>query len=411
MALFLGTVFMLSSTGTAHAASYGKPLDSAGDRAVGRELLATGESYESFGEEEAVPVFSAGASAKSYILVEATTGRVLAEKNAEVRMPIASTTKIMTALLALEQPDTESYFTVDPKAILVEGTSMGLRAGDQVNLSCLAYGMLLSSGNDAANTAAVRIAGSVEKFADCMNQKAQELGMVNSHFVTPSGLHDEEHYSTAADMAVLARYALQNPKFAMVCAQSKAKLNFGNPPFGRWLSNHNRLLSEYPGCIGMKTGFTKKAGRCLVSAARRDGVTLVCVTLSDPDDWRDHTALLDYGFSVVKPEVIQPDVSGISLRVVGGVDATVPVKALGVTTGCVTGEQQKELTQEVLLAPFYYAPVRAGDAVGQIVYYYRGCEVARTELVAAAGVDYNETVPKEGFWEKVKDFFREHIRR
>ena len=195
---------------------------------------------------------------------------------------------------------------------------MGLREGDSVSLNGLATGMLLASGNDAANAAAVKIAGSIEKFSGLMNQKAKELGMENSHFVTPSGLPNDDHYSTAADMALLARHALQNERFAAICTKSSAKLSFGNPPFDRWLYNHNRLLEDYPGCIGIKTGFTKKAGRCLVSAARRDGVTLICVTLSDPNDWRDHAALLDTGFAQTEKRELSVSTQDISLDVVGG---------------------------------------------------------------------------------------------
>lgn len=352
----------------------------------------------------------AGTSAKAYVLAEASTGRVIASQNADAQLPIASTTKIMTALITLEQPELNSYFTVDPKAIQVEGTSMGLREGDQVNFYSLAHGMLLSSGNDAANTAAVKIGGSVEKFAELMNRKAQELGMTNSHFVTPSGLHDEGHYSTARDMATLARYALKNPRFAAICRKTKAKLCFGNPPFDRWLSNHNRLLTDYEGCVGIKTGFTKKAGRCLVSAATRNGVTLVCVTLNDPNDWQDHKALFDYGFSVVKPVEIEPRLEGLSLRIVGGLTKTLPVRALDKTYACVTEQQKGELEQEVFLSPFYYAPVSEGDWVGQIIHYYKGFEVARTDLVAGESAAYDETPPKKTAWEKIKAFLERHLK-
>ena len=243
-----------------------------------------------------------------------------------------------------------------------------------------------------------------------MNRKAQELGMTNSHFVTPSGLHDEGHYSTARDMATLARYALKNPRFAAICRKTKAKLCFGNPPFDRWLSNHNRLLTDYEGCVGIKTGFTKKAGRCLVSAATRNGVTLVCVTLNDPNDWQDHKALFDYGFSVVKPVEIEPRLEGLSLRIVGGLTKTLPVRALDKTYACVTEQQKGELEQEVFLSPFYYAPVSEGDWVGQIIHYYKGFEVARTDLVAGESAAYDETPPKKTAWEKIKAFLERHLK-
>ena len=180
---------------------------------------------------------------------------------------MASTTKIMTALLTLEQGGLDDYFQVDSDAIRVEGSSMGLQEGDSVSLRALAYGMLLASGNDGANAAAVRIAGSIPAFVERMNARAAEIGMADTRFATPSGLDDPGHYSTAYDMALLAREALQSPLFAEICAQSKAVVQYGNPPYNRWLTNHNRLLREYPGTIGVKTGFTKASGRCQIGRA------------------------------------------------------------------------------------------------------------------------------------------------
>lgn len=351
-----------------------------------------------------------GISAEAYILVEATTGRVLAGRETEKQLPIASTTKILTALIALEQSDINTYFTVDPTAIRVEGSSMGLQEGDQANLYSLAAGMLLASGNDAANAAAVRIAGSLEAFSGQMNRRAVEIGMEQSHFVTPSGLHDEEHYSTAADMALLGRTALQNKLFAELCRQSSMKLSYGNPPFDRWLKNHNKLLTTLPGCIGIKTGFTQKAGRTLVSAAERNGVTLVCVTLDASNDWEDHAKLYEYGFGQVTLEPIPVDTSAFHLRVVGGVGDTAAVRPLGETLACVTAEQLPRVTVKVYLEPFCYAPLREGEAVGEMVHYYDGFEVARTVLVAAESIELDAAPPKSHLWENIRDFFKEYFR-
>ena len=358
----------------------------------------------------AVAKSGGGISAKAYILMEAATGRILAAANENTRLPIASTTKILTALITLEQPSLDSYFTVNADAIKVEGSSMGLREGDSVSLNGLATGMLLASGNDAANAAAVKIAGSIEKFSGLMNQKAKELGMENSHFVTPSGLPNDDHYSTAADMALLARHALQNERFAAICTKSSAKLSFGNPPFDRWLYNHNRLLEDYPGCIGIKTGFTKKAGRCLVSAARRDGVTLICVTLSDPNDWRDHAALLDTGFAQTEKRELSVSTQDISLDVVGGMQDRLAVEPLAPVYSCVLPEQEKTLVRTVCVEPFYYAPVHAGDIVGEIRYYYNGFEVASADLVAADDVPADLRPRKKSIFDKIKDFLSEHFR-
>lgn len=224
-------------------------------------------------------------SASAAAVVELSTGKLLYGKNEEASMTMASTTKILTALLTLEYGDLDTEFTVDSNAIMVEGSSMGLQKGDRVTLRTLACGMLLSSGNDAANAAAVRIAGSLPEFAALMNQRAAQLGMTGSSFVTPSGLDAEGHFSTALDMAKLACAALRNEDFRAICSQTSMKVQFGSPPADRWLKNHNKLLTTYEGCIGVKTGFTKLSGRCLVSAAERDGVTLVCVTLKAPNDW------------------------------------------------------------------------------------------------------------------------------
>ena len=240
-----------------------------------------------------------GVSAVSAILIEADTGTVLFSKNEKEHRQIASTTKIMTALLTLEAGEPDKEFEVDPTAIKVEGTSMGLREGDIVTRRALCYGMLLPSGNDAANAAAVNISGSKSAFAVLMNKRAEEIGMTDTNFVTPSGLDADGQYSCAYDLALLTREAMNNKDFAKICGLPKAKVSFGNPKSDRILVNSNKLLTSYDGCIGVKTGYTRHAGRILVSAAERDGRMLIAVTISDPDDWRDHTALLDYGFAVL----------------------------------------------------------------------------------------------------------------
>ncbi|MCX7658505.1 MAG: D-alanyl-D-alanine carboxypeptidase, partial [Oscillospiraceae bacterium] len=219
--------------------------------------------------------FDVSVSAASAVLIEAQTGKVLYAKNENEKRPMASTTKIMTALICLESGNLDEQFVVDSSAIKVEGSSMGLVEGDIVTKRSLCIGMLLPSGNDAANAAAIKIAGSFEKFAEMMNERAVKIGMLNTHFVTPSGLDADGHYSTAYDMALLAREALKNPDFKAICSQKNIKLSYGNPPYDRWLKNTNKLLTYYNGCIGVKTGFTDAAGRCLVSATERNGVCLI----------------------------------------------------------------------------------------------------------------------------------------
>lgn len=321
-------------------------------------------------------------SAVSAILIEADTGTVLFSKNEKEHRQIASTTKIMTALLTLEAGEPDKEFQVDSAAIKVEGTSMGLREGDKVTRRALCYGMLLPSGNDAANAAAVNISGSKTSFAKLMNSRAKEIGMTDTNFVTPSGLDAEGQYSCAYDLALLAREAMNNKDFAEICALSKAKVAFGNPVSERWLVNSNKLLTSYDGCIGVKTGFTDSARRTLVSCAERDGIKLIAVTLNAPDDWSDHTKMLDYGFEKVKMCDFTYDASGLILPVIGSDKETVGVKCDSVQLP-LCDEQKEKVTVKVYLPGFVYAGLSAGDKVGEICYELNGETVAATELTAA----------------------------
>ena len=254
-----------------------------------------------------------GTSASSAILMEAESGRVLYEQNAHEERLIASITKLMTALVALESGhDLEETVTVGEACTRAEGSSLYLRPGEEISLKGLLYGVMLRSGNDAALAVAEHCGGSVEEFVGRMNEKAAQLGMVNSHFANPNGLNAEGHYSSAYDMALLARACLENEALAEIAATKSATVD------GRVLTNHNKLLWQYEGCIGLKTGYTEKAGRTLVSAARRGGMTLIAVTLNDPDDWRDHTALLDYGFSTYAAVTLTEEGKAVARRPVSG---------------------------------------------------------------------------------------------
>ena len=232
-------------------------------------------------------------SAAAAVLMDADSGRLLYEKNGEKRMLIASTTKLMTALVALEQGGLQQEITVTG-GHMAEGSSMYLRPGEKLTLETLLYGLLLSSGNDAA-LAVTECMGGAVPFVARMNEKAAELGMENTHFANPNGLDDEAHYSTAEDMAKLAAAAMDDPVLRRVASTRTARIG------GRTLTNHNKLLSRVEGCVGLKTGYTRAAGRTLVSCAERDGVRLVAVTLQDGDDWNDHASLYEQGFRVLRP--------------------------------------------------------------------------------------------------------------
>lgn len=345
-------------------------------------------------------------SAQSAVVLTADTGTVLFEKDGRIPRPVASTTKIMTALLALEaaQEQGDPLVDITQEMVAVEGSSMGLQAGDSISLTGLAAGMLLASGNDAANAAALYLEGSLESFAARMNQRAAALGMEDTHFVTPSGLDGEDaqglgHLSTAYDMALLARAALEDQAFRQLCSSPSLAVEFAEPVKRVTYTNHNKLLAQYQGCVGVKTGFTKEAGRCLVSAAERDGALLIAVTLNAPNDWQDHAALLDYGFSQVEPYQLAG----------GDVRLTVPVVGSPVEVVSLRGSNGGEVTlplgqgaqvERVVHAPkFLYAPVEAGEQVGEICWYLEGQLLGSAPLIAAGAAPLQEKAPS--LWERL----------
>ena len=237
-----------------------------------------------------------GVSAKSALVMEKDSGRVLYQKNADTKLPIASTTKIMTAIIALENSSTDTQIKISAQAAGVEGSSMYLEAGECLTILELLYGLMLSSGNDAAVAIAEHFGGN-DNFVKLMNQKAEALGANNTHFANPNGLPNDNHYSTAKDMAIITAYALNIPTFREIVKTKNYSISGEGKAHPRTLTNHNKLLKMCDGCIGVKTGFTKSAGRCLVSAACRDNMTLICVTLNAPDDWNDHMSLYNEMFN------------------------------------------------------------------------------------------------------------------
>lgn len=237
-------------------------------------------------------------SAKSAILMDADTGRILYAKNSDCRSLIASTTKIMTAIVILEHCKLDAEYEIPPQATNIEGSSIYLQAGEHLTIRDLLYGMMLHSGNDAAVALAFACSESVPEFVDLMNLKAQQLGLHQTHFENPNGLDGEAHYSTAADLARMTRYALKNPDFVDIVSTKTIQIG------DRSLTNHNKLLWSVDGAIGVKTGYTRAAGRILVSAAERNGRRLIAVTISDNNDWEDHKALYEYGFAQYPERVL-----------------------------------------------------------------------------------------------------------
>ena len=337
-----------------------------------------------------VPAYEASAaapeiSAKGCVLMDAQTGQVVYGLQEAEKRPMASTTKIMTTLLTLESGDLDEPFTVDSEAIRVEGSSMGLQEGDTVTKRALCTGMLLPSGNDAANASAVAVAGSIPRFLEMMNARAAQIGMTHTCFASPSGLDAEGHGASAYDMALLAREALQNPEFAEICARQSASVSFGNPPYLRTLYNTNKLLGMDESVIGVKTGFTDAAGRCLVSASRRDGRTLICVTLYDRNDWADHLALYDYGFASAEPYTVPlPEIPPVAVE--GGTQEAVGAYLKQPPEWTAWCGVPPQYTEVHLLPPFLTAPVHKGDRIGETVYCSGKTEIMRCPLFAMEDV-------------------------
>ena len=249
-------------------------------------------------------------NARSSALYNPDTRSFLYQSNADLRLPMASTTKIVTALVAIESLNLDESVTVTKEAVGVEGSSLYLSEGDVLSVRDLLFGVLLQSANDAATVLALHISGSIPAFAEKMTERVRDVGALDTSFQNPHGLDSEEHYTTAHDLSLIAAEALGNETFRQIVSTYKYSFNIGDKP--RVIVNHNKLLKLYDGCIGVKTGYTKKSGRCIVSAAEKDGIILVAVTLNDPDDWTDHKNMLDYGFEnlvkiYIKDEIELPD--------------------------------------------------------------------------------------------------------
>lgn len=319
--------------------------------------------------------------------MDGDSGAVLYSKNPDQRLPMASTTKIMTALVAIEQGDLSSEVEIPKEAVGVEGSSIYLYVGERLTLEQLVYAVLLESANDAATAVAIAVGGSVESFAEMMNQKAEDLGLKNTHFENPHGLDSDNHYTTARELGIIASAAIKNEKFREISSTYKKTIPLNDTEGVRLLINHNKLLKGYQGAIGVKTGYTKKSGRCLVSAAERDGLTLICVTLSAPDDWRDHKALLDHGFFNYESKVLCAE---------GEIKYTLPIVGGRSEYLTLTNQSEIRLTlprtatdieYRIECPRFEFAPLSEGNTLGRIVYTLDGEEVASSPLVASYNVE------------------------
>lgn len=331
-------------------------------------------------------------SAKAAVLVD-SRGRCLYAQNAEEKLPMASTTKIMTALVALGNADGSLVVTIHPEAVGVEGSSAYLVKNEKMKLSDLLYALMLQSANDAASAIAIAVGGSIDKFVDMMNEKAVNLGLESTHFTNPHGLYDTDHYSSAADMAKIMVEAMRNDSFADIVSTKKYTFKSENG-IERTFVNHNRLLWTLDGCIGGKTGYTQKAGRCLVSATKFGDIIFVAVTLSDGNDWRDHATLHNYAKSLYQTRVLAgvgTEFGGISI-VGGNLNSVTLVSRKSLEVIVPIGSTVSVVTE---CRRFEFAPLSSSSPVGSAVAISDGVELCRVELYPSVDVTVAD-IEKEG---------------
>ena len=300
--------------------------------------------------------------ARSSALYNPDTKTFLYQKNSNERLPMASTTKIVTALISIETLDLNETVVVPKEAVGIEGSSLYLNENDELTVKDLIYGVLLQSANDAATVLALRISGSVDAFAEKMTERVTAIGATDTKFVNPHGLDAEKHYTTAHDLSVITAEALSNSTFREIAATYKYSFKLGDAT--RTIVNHNKLLKVYDGCIGVKTGFTKKSGRCLVSAAERDGITLVAVTLDDPDDWQDHKSMLNYGFD---------NLESIELRTAVAIPDSIPTISadykrvnIQLSKNTIVKTKDETVSFSYDLPSYIATDIKSGDKVGSI---------------------------------------------
>jgi len=323
------------------------------------------------------------------IVIDSNNGQVLYEKNSRQHMYPASTTKILTAIIALEKGNLSDQVRISSNACNIEGSAIGLQEGERISMEDLLYALMLNSGNDTAVAIAEHVGGSVSGFVDLMNKKAAEIGAVDSHFNNPNGLPDSNHYSSAYDLAVIARYAMKNPEFRKIVATETRNIRRENPEAQTYLLNHNKMLWQYEGTIGIKTGYTDAAGQCLVAAANRQNRELIAVVLGSVGTsiWDDNRVLLDYGFfefesvSVIDTAKYITDTS-----VKYGVSTSVPVVTGQSFTYDFSKDKPAEVRQEVRLKEQVSAPVVAGQKLGELVFFSGEREIGRVDLVSQQDV-------------------------
>lgn len=338
-----------------------------------------------------LPIKAEAISARRAEAVDAITGRVLYARSAEEQALIASTTKMMTALVVCEQCNVLSRYRIPKEAVGIEGSSMYLREGEVLTVQELLYGLMLSSGNDAAVALACFCGGNPSDFVELMNDKARVLGLSGTHFANPNGLDAKDHYSTAKDLAALAAYAMDNPIFAKTVSTKTVSAG------GRTLRNHNKLLWMVEGAEGVKTGYTKAAGRALVSSASREGRRIIAVTLDAPDDWNDHKKMLEEGFSQYQVRRVLSKGQEVGFVPVVGGEGKVRLLSDRDFDYALSETDRPQLA--LAGQNFVYAPVETGEEAGFAYVMLNGKAVGKIPLVY--GETVNQTEVKNHWWERL----------
>ncbi len=331
-------------------------------------------------------------AAASAVVYDAWSGETLFEQNKDVRRGMASTTKIMTALVALEQYDPEAIVEIDPDWCGAEGSSMYLKPGETLTVEDLLYGLLLESGNDAAMALAGLDPAGCAGFVEKMNEKARELGLENTHFRNPSGLSDPEHYTTALELAQIAAAAMKDTRFAAIVGTKSAQRA------GRTLSNHNRLLS-LPGFCGVKTGYTQDTGRCLVSAVENGERLLLCVTLNDRDDWADHERLLTKARELYSPQTVIGAGDCGSVPILSGDKTESRLYCTESVDFFLRAEEVSRVRLSLEGPRAVYAPTRAGARYGTLKAWLGERCIGESPVYFAA--DCGAMAPKTTWWERL----------
>lgn len=298
-------------------------------------------------------------------------------------MPMASTTKIMTALVVITNCDLSEVVSVTSEACGIEGSSIYLRAGEEFTVEELLYALMLASANDAAVALAIHTAGSVEGFVTLMNKKADELGLTDTHFCDPHGLSEHDHYTTARELALIAVEAMKHEEFSRICSTKRTIIRRNSSESARLLKNHNRILSLYDGAFGIKTGYTRASGRCLVSGAERNGIAFIAVTLNASDDWNDHRLMLDYAFSLYKGiSILDKGELSLSLPLCGALQQEVLcTNADGIYLIAPADLSEHEVTTVIEMKRFELAPIGSGECVGRVAIIYNGQVVAESDII------------------------------